>query len=169
MLHDIRLMKECNINAVRNSHYPNVARWYELCDAHGLYVVDEANIETHGMGSELSHKSFDPNYHPAYKEQWQSAHIDRVQRMYERTKNHTSIIIWSLGNEAGNGINFKEAYNYLKQRDSSRPIQYEQAGKDENTDIVCPMYPTIEAIKDYAISDAHRPLIMCEYGHAMGK
>lgn len=168
MLKDIALMKSCNINAVRNSHYPNVARWYELCDEYGLYVIDEANVETHGMGSELSHKSFDPEPHPAYRSEWKEAHLDRIRRMFERTKNHPSIIIWSLGNEAGNGENFKAAYYLLKSLDDSRPVQYEQAGEEWNTDIVCPMYPTLEYLEVYSNRNPKRPLIMCEYGHAMG-
>ena len=168
MIRDIELMKQGNINAVRNSHYPNVTRWYELCDEYGLYLVDEANIETHGMGSELSHKSFDPKPHPAYREEWKAAHLDRVERMFERTKNHASIITWSLGNEAGNGENFKIAYDWLKAKDHSRPIQYEQAGEEENTDIVCPMYPSLEYLESYAKNNPYRPFIMCEYAHAMG-
>ena len=168
MIQDIELMKQCNINAVRNSHYPNAARWYELCDEHGLYVVDEANIETHGMGSELSHKTFDPIPHPAYRSEWKAAHLERVQRMFERTKNHASIITWSLGNEAGNGDNFKAAYEWLKEKDPSRPVQYEQAGQDYNTDIVCPMYPSLEYVEEYATTQPNRPFIMCEYAHAMG-
>lgn len=168
MIQDIQLMKQANINAVRNSHYPNIARWYELCDEYGLYVIDEANIETHGMGSELSHKSFDPEPHPAYRSEWKAAHLDRVKRMFERTKNHPSIITWSLGNEAGNGENFKAAYQWLKEADPTRPVQYEQAGEMENTDIVCPMYPPLEYLEQYASSHPKRPFIMCEYAHAMG-
>ncbi len=168
MIRDIELMKQCNINAVRNSHYPNAARWYELCDEYGLYVVDEANIETHGMGSELSHKTFDSVPHPAYRPEWKAAHLERVQRMFERTKNHASIITWSLGNEAGNGENFKAAYEWLKERDSSRPVQYEQAGEEGNTDIVCPMYPPLEYVESYPNTQPKRPFIMCEYAHAMG-
>lgn len=168
MIRDIQLMKQANINAVRNSHYPNARRWYELCDEYGLYVVDEANIETHGMGSELSHIPFDPAPHPAYRPEWKAAHLDRVQRMFERSKNHASIIIWSLGNEAGNGENFKTAYNWLKKQDNSRPIQYEQAGEESNTDIVCPMYPPLEYLKSYANKRPARPFIICEYAHAMG-
>ena len=167
MLQDIKLMKQCNINAVRNSHYPNQARWYELCDEYGLYVIDEANIETHGMGACLQ-QAFDESVHPAYLAEWEAAHLDRIQRMYERTKNHACIIAWSLGNEAGNGQNFKAAYQWLKQKDQSRPIQYEQAGEEANTDVVCPMYPDLEHLKRYALNEPSRPLIMCEYAHAMG-
>ncbi|MEL6923140.1 MAG: glycoside hydrolase family 2 TIM barrel-domain containing protein, partial [Bacteroidota bacterium] len=168
MIRDIELMKQVNVNAVRNSHYPNAARWYELCDEYGLYVVDEANIETHGMGSELSHKTFDPAPHPAYLPEWEAAHLERVERMFARTKNHPCVIIWSLGNEAGNGQNFKAAYRWLKAQDDSRPVQYEQAGESENTDIVCPMYPTPQQVQDYAQRAPGRPYIMCEYAHAMG-
>ncbi|MEM9920852.1 MAG: glycoside hydrolase family 2 TIM barrel-domain containing protein [Bacteroidota bacterium] len=160
MLKDIRLMKSYNINAVRCSHYPNNALWYELCDRYGLYVVDEANIESHGMGFEAESLAKDPL--------WKDAHLDRTRRMLERTKNHASIIIWSLGNEAGDGINFKQTADWVRQRDPSRPIQYEQAFEGANTDIVCPMYPTIEQLVTYAEKNLPRPLIMCEYAHAMG-
>lgn len=168
MLKDIRLMKEFNINAVRLSHYPNDPLWYKLCDQYGLYLVDEANIETHGMGAELQ-GSFDKSKHPAYLPEWAAAHVDRTVRMVERDKNHPSIIIWSLGNECGNGPVFHDNYKWIKQRDNSRPVQFEQAGEDWNTDIVCPMYPSIGSMKKYA-SDATktRPYIMCEYAHAMG-
>lgn len=168
MCRDIELMKQANINAVRNSHYPNLIRWYELCDEYGLYMIDEANIETHGMGSELGHKSFDTEPHPAYRDEWEAAHLDRIERMYERAKNFSCIISWSLGNEAGNGKNFKKAYQWLKAKELTRPVQYEQAGEQSNTDIICPMYPRIEALEHYALSKPDRPYIMCEYAHAMG-
>ncbi len=160
MLHDIKLMKNYNINAVRNSHYPNEQRWYELCDEYGLYVVDEANIESHGMGYEEDSL--------AKKEIWQEAHLDRTIRMVERAKNHPCVIIWSLGNEGGDGINFITTYDWIKSRDLSRPVQYEQAMTAQHTDVVCPMYPTIDKIVEYALNDPDRPLIMCEYAHAMG-
>ncbi|MFK7812942.1 MAG: glycoside hydrolase family 2 TIM barrel-domain containing protein [Maribacter sp.] len=160
MIDDILLMKEYNINAVRNSHYPNHPEWYKLCDEYGLYMVDEANIESHGMGFEEESLAKDLD--------WQEAHLDRVKRMYHRSKNHCSIIIWSMGNEAGNGINFKVAYDWLKKQDTSRPIQYEQSMEEANTDIVCPMYPTPEHLEDYAKNRGDRPFIMCEYSHAMG-
>ncbi|EMI58140.1 glycoside hydrolase family 2 TIM barrel-domain containing protein [Rhodopirellula sallentina] len=161
MVKDIKLMKQFNINAVRTSHYPNDPRWYELCDQYGLYVVDEANIESHGMGYGKDSLAKNPS--------WLSAHLDRIKRMVERDKNHPSIIIWSLGNEAGNGSNFMAGYDWIKSRDPSRPVQYEQAGfNDRNTDIRCPMYATIDRIVDYAKHDADRPLIQCEYAHAMG-
>ena len=167
MLEDIRLLKQNNFNAVRASHYPNDARWYELCDEYGLYVVDEANIEAHGMGSCFS-KPYDEAAHTSALPNWKAAHLDRVKRMLERTKNHACIIAWSLGNEAGNGQNMQAAYDWVKQRDDSRPVQYEQAGEAKNTDIVCPMYPKIKTIIDYAERTNDRPLIMCEYAHAMG-
>jgi beta-galactosidase len=168
MLTDIRLMKELNINAVRCSHYPNDPLWYKLCDQYGIYVVDEANIETHGMGAEFQ-AWFDKSKHPAYLPQWAPAHMDREVRMVERDKNHPSIIIWSLGNECGNGPVFHDAYKWMKQRDPSRPVQFEQAGEDWNTDIVCPMYPSINNMKRYAADTSKkRPYIMCEYAHAMG-
>lgn len=168
MLKDIRLMKEFNVNAVRCSHYPNDPLWYKLCDQYGIYIVDEANIETHGMGAEFQ-AWFDKTKHPAYLPEWAPAHIDREKRMVERDKNHPSIIIWSLGNECGNGPVFHDAYKWIKQRDPSRPVQFEQAGEDWNTDIVCPMYPSINNMKKYAADNAkQRPYIMCEYAHAMG-
>jgi beta-galactosidase len=168
MLKDIRLMKEFNINAVRLSHYPNDPLWYKLCDEYGLYLVDEANIETHGMGAEWQ-SAFDKSKHPAYLPEWAAAHVDRTVRMVERDKNHASIIIWSLGNECGNGPVFHDNYKWIKRRDNTRPVQFEQAGEDWNTDIVCPMYPSIGSMKKYANDlTKTRPYIMCEYAHAMG-
>jgi beta-galactosidase len=161
MVKDILLMKQHNINTVRTSHYPNDPRWYDLCDKYGLYVIDEANIESHGMGYGPESLAKDP--------QWGKAHLDRMQRMVERDKNHPSVIIWSLGNEAGNGINFETNYDWTKQRDPSRPVQYEQAGwNDSNTDIRCPMYARIGEIVNYARRSPDRPLILCEYMHTMG-
>ncbi|OUJ76274.1 glycoside hydrolase family 2 TIM barrel-domain containing protein [Hymenobacter crusticola] len=168
MRKDIELMKQFNINAVRTSHYPNDERWYELCDEYGLYLVDEANIETHGMGASLQ-GWFDQSKHPAYLPEWAPAHLDRIERLLERDKNHPSVIIWSMGNECGNGPVFHDAYKWLKQRDPSRPVQFEQAGEDVDTDIVCPMYPRMGSMKRYAeATDKTRPYIMCEYSHAMG-
>lgn len=168
MMKDISLMKQLNINAVRCSHYPNDPLWYKLCDKYGLYVVDEANIETHGMGAEFQ-AWFDKAKHPSYLPEWAPAHMDREVRMVERDKNHPSVIIWSMGNECGNGPVFHDAYKWIKARDNARPVQFEQAGEDWNTDIVCPMYPRIRSMKRYA-EDATktRPYIMCEYSHAMG-
>ncbi len=166
MEQDIKLMKKFNINAVRSSHYPNDPYWYQLTDKYGLYVIDEANIESHPLainkktqlGNEMS---------------WLPAHLDRTKRMFERDKNHPSIIIWSLGNEAGEGKIFEATYQWLKQRDPSRPVQYEPAGEDHYTDIFAPMYPSIERLINYAEAKEEkgkekRPAIMIEYAHAMG-
>jgi beta-galactosidase len=168
MIKDIQLMKMYNINADRTSHYPNDPLWYKLCDQYGLYVVDEANIEIHGMGAALQGR-FDTTIHPAYLPLWAPAHMDRIERLVERDKNHPSVIIWSMGNECGNGKVFHDAYLWMKERDKSRPVQFEQAGEDWNTDIVCPMYPGIGHMKSYAADgNKKRPFIMCEYSHAMG-
>jgi beta-galactosidase len=161
MIKDIKLMKQHNINTVRTSHYPNDPRWYDLCDKLGLYVIDEANIESHGMGYGNESLAKDPK--------WGKAHMDRMQRTVERDKNYPSIIIWSLGNEAGNGVNFEANYRWTKDRDPSRPVQYEQAGwRDWNTDIRCPMYARIGEIVNFARHNPDRPLILCEYMHTMG-
>lgn len=159
MLEDICLMKAHNINAVRTSHYPHCTRWYELCDELGLYLVDEANIETHGVGGLLSN---DPD--------WLSIYLDRAARMVERDKNHPSIIIWSLGNEAGYGPNHDAMYGWIKSRDDTRPIQYEGGGANTSaTDILCPMYPSVgRALEMVNAPGEARPFIMCEYAHAMG-
>lgn len=168
MLKDIQLMKQFNINTVRTSHYPNDPVWYQLCDEYGLYVIDEANIESHGMGA-VGQGWIDEGWHVAYRPEWEAAHWDRIKRMYERDKNVTSVILWSMGNECGNGKVFKDAYKWLKQTDVSRPIMFEQAGEDENTDIVAPMYPWIGSMRSYANNASKkRPYIMCEYSHAMG-
>ncbi len=165
MIEDIRLMKENNINAVRTSHYPNDPRWYQLCDQYGLYVVDEANIESHGMGYELDRTLAN---NPA----WREAHLNRIRRMVERDKNYACIIGWSLGNEAGNGVNFYAAYEWIKNRDNSRPVQYERAGYGSgiewNTDIMVPMYPWTRDMSNFMDRYPERPLILCEYAHAMG-
>ncbi|SVC13081.1 uncharacterized protein METZ01_LOCUS265935, partial [marine metagenome] len=163
MIKDIRLMKEHNINAVRASHYPNQPIWYELCNKYGLYVIDEANIEAHGM---RFHKdgygviSNDPN--------WKAAWLDRGQRMLERDKNQPCIIMWSMGNEAGDGKNFEHLYKWMKERDSSRPVVYQPAWYESHTDVVFPMYRGIEFISKYAEKNQDRPLILCEFAHAMG-
>jgi Beta-galactosidase/beta-glucuronidase len=168
MLRDIELMKQHNINAVRTSHYPQPPEFYRLADEYGLYLVNEANIETHGMGA-TKQGPFDKTVHPAYLPQWHAAHIDRVKRLVERDKNHASVIIWSLGNEAGNGQTFFSAYDWIKTRDTSRLVQFEQADEERNTDIVAPMYPGLDYLQQYAESaDKTRPLIMCEYAHSMG-
>ncbi len=160
MLNDIRLMKQGNINTVRTAHYPNVPEWYDLCDEYGLYVIDEANVESHGMGYGKESLAHVPS--------WAAAHLDRTIRMVERDKNHPCIIVWSLGNEAGNGVNFEKTYDWIKQRDASRPVQYERAGHARNTDIFCPMYMSIGEMLSYASKPQTRPLIQCEYMHAMG-
>ena len=158
---DIKLMKQHNINAVRSAHYPNDPYWYDLCDQYGLYVIDEANIESHPLaisddtqlGNEMS---------------WLPAHLERTKRMYYRDRNHPSIIIWSLGNEAGEGEIFRETYKWLKEHDSTRPVQYEPAGKADYTDIYCPMYPRAQYLIDHAENNPTKPSIMIEYCHAMG-
>lgn len=160
MIEDILLMKQNNINAVRTCHYPNDPRWYEFCDKYGLYLIDEANIESHGMGYGERSLAKDPV--------WEKAHLERVQRMVERDKNHPSVIIWSLGNEAGDGVNFTTCYKWIKHRDPSRPVHYERALLGPNTDIYCPMYASIEHIESYAQKHQERPLILCEYAHSMG-
>lgn len=162
MLQDIKLMKENNINSVRTSHYPNDPRWYELCDIFGLYVIDEANIESHGMG-------YQPDKCLANQPEWQKAFIDRTERMFERDKNHPSVIIWSLGNESGEGVNFAATYTWIKQRDkSNRPIHSEDGIKGPYTDIYCPMYKKIDVLINHALYMPTKPLILCEYAHAMG-
>ena len=163
ILKDMTLMKGCNINAIRTSHYPQSIRFYELCDKYGFYVIDEANIESHGMGYNTSVGGTLGN-----NPKWIKAHLDRTLRMWERDKNYTSIITWSLGNEAGNGICFYETYRYLKGKNDGRTVQYERAEKEWNTDIICPMYPSLNYLEKYAKSNPDRPLIMCEYAHAMG-
>jgi beta-galactosidase len=160
MMKDIKLMKQYNLNAVRMSHYPHCVEWYKLCDKYGLYLVDEANLESHGFG-------YGPS-NPAFHEEWFEAHKDREYRLVERDKNHPSVIIWSMGNECSNGTVFQDIYKWIKQRDTSRPVQFEQAGQGNNTDIVCPMYPGINNMKNYASKEETRPYIMCEYAHAMG-
>ncbi len=164
MLEDIRLMKQFNINAVRTSHYPNHPRWYELCDEYGLYLVDEANIESHGMEYNTSGGYALISDNPL----WEKAFLDRTMRMVERDKNHPSVIIWSLGNEAGDGSNFVSTYQWIKSRDASRPVQYQPAWYNDHTDIVCPMYKNIYFLDEYADTTIPKPLILCEYAHAMG-
>ena len=161
MEEDIKLMKQHNINTVRNSHYPTHPYWYQLCDRYGLYMIDEANIESHGMGYGSASLAKDST--------WLTAHMDRTHRMYERSKNHPAIVIWSLGNESGNGINFERTYDWLKSVEKNRPVQYERAEENYNTDIYCRMYRSVDVIKDYVSrKDIYRPFILCEYLHAMG-
>src|SRR6187431_3515741 len=166
-LDTIKTRKALNINAVRCSHYPMNLLWVKLCNKYGLFLVDEANIESHGMGS-LPWVS-DYASHPAYRPEWHAAHMDRIYSLVERDKNQPSVILWSLGNECGNGPVFKDAYKWIKNKDKTRLVQFEQAMEEDNTDIVCPMYPSIEYMKEYAKrKDVKRPFIMCEYSHAMG-
>ncbi len=167
MIRDIRIMKELNINAVRTCHYPDDPRWLSLCDRFGLYVVDEGNIESHGMG-------YKDGETLAQDPQFAAAHLIRDQRMVRRDINHPSVIIWSLGNEAGNGPNFYACYDWIKAYDPTRPVQYERAlpkggygHSDRNTDIYCPMYEAPWDDEKY-LQMADKPLIQCEYAHAMG-
>ena len=160
MIQDIKIMKQLNINAVRTCHYPDDPRWYDLCDEYGIYLTAEANLESHGMG---------------YKEQtlakrqdFEKMHLEHNQGNVVTFKNHPSIIVWSLGNEAGYGPNFEKAYDWVKAYDKTRPVQYERAEKDGKTDIFCPMYYGYESCEKYAQGDNPRPLIQCEYAHAMG-
>lgn len=161
MMRNLQLMKELNINAVRTSHYPQDPLWYKLCNEYGIYLVDEANLESHGLGYGKDNVSNFP--------EWQAQHMDRIVRLIERDKNHASVIFWSLGNEASNGKAFFAMYDWAKARDNSRPVQYEQAyQRDPNTDIICHMYPSWESMVRDAKKDLGRPYIMCEYAHAMG-
>ena len=165
MVEDIRIMKDLNINAVRTSHYPNDPRWYDLCDRYGLYVVDEADNESHGMGYGKETLG--------NREDFIQMHVERVSRMAQRDINHPCVVTWSLGNEAGNGICFYKAYDWLKAFDSSRPVQYERAidhdfSSDRNTDIYCPMYREVSDLIRYASQKREKPFIQCEYAHAMG-
>ncbi|WP_443895660.1 glycoside hydrolase family 2 TIM barrel-domain containing protein [Paraprevotella clara] len=160
MLEDIRVMKELNINAVRTCHYPNDPRWYELCDIYGIYMVAEANIESHGMGYGDKTLAKEPTY--------EKAHLERNESNIKIYKNHPSIIFWSVGNEAGYGPNFEKAYDLVKAYDPSRPCQYEQAGQNGKTDIFCPMYYDYGGCDKYSQGDNPRPLIQCEYAHTMG-
>ena len=170
IMKDIKLWKENNINAVRLSHYPQQRRFYELCDEYGLYVVDEANIESHGM--------YYGKYSLAKKPSWENAHVDRMVRLVERDKNHPSVIIWSMGNEAGNGVNFFKGYDEMKKADrTKRPVQYERPYKDydgsiwdmdSNTDIIVPQYPSAATFEAVGKTKTDRPYIPSEYAHAMG-
>ncbi len=168
---DLTLMKEFNLNAIRCSHYPKNEFFYRLCDKYGFYVIDEANIETHGLGATnqgLDNDLERQKIHPAYQPEWKGMHLDRTIRMFETHKNYTSIITWSLGNEAGNGENFFATYDWLKAADDTRPVQYEGAKNYANTDIYAPMYERIEQMEAYALNNPERPYIQCEYAHAMG-
>lgn len=161
MIQDIQIMKKFNINAVRTCHYPDDPFWYELCDKYGIYMVAEANIESHGMGYGETTLAKNPIY--------AKAHMERNMRNVQRNFNHPSIIFWSLGNEAGYGPNFEAAYDWIKAEDPSRAVQYEQAHKDGKSDIFCPMYYRYKGCEDYSKDDKYqKPLIQCEYAHAMG-
>jgi len=158
---DIQLMKQNNINAVRSSHYPNDPYWLDLCDKYGLYVVDEANIESHPL-------AIDEKTQIGNEMSWLPAHMMRTQRMYYRDRNHVSIYSWSLGNEAGEGDIFRTTYKWLKAQDKNRIVQYEPAGKEEYTDLYCPMYPKPDYLIKHGKSNSDKPSIMIEYAHAMG-
>ena len=160
MIQDLKLLKQFNFNAVRTSHYPNDPMWYDLCDEYGLYVIDEANVESHGMGYGDATLAKNPIY--------AKAHLERNSRMALRDKNHASIIIWSMGNEAGFGENFEACYRWIREFDPSRPIHYERAEGNDFTDIVCPMYADLNWCKNYLNNSPKKPLIQCEYSHAMG-
>jgi len=153
-------MKQLNINAVRTSHYPDDPRWYELCDSAGLYLVAEANLESHGMG--YGEKTL------AKRDDFARMHMERNEGNVLTLRNHPSIIIWSMGNEAGYGKNFESVYDWIKKTDNTRPVQYEQSGQNGKTDIFCPMYYDYDACVNYAQGNNPRPLIQCEYAHAMG-
>lgn len=166
MKKDIQLLKQFNFNAVRTCHYPNDPKWYELCDEYGIYLYDEANIESHGYG-------YDPDKTLANKPEYLQMHMERVSAMVERDKNHPSVIVWSMGNEAGTGTNFLAVYNWTKARDNSRPVHYERAEKqttikERHTDIRGDMYASLSSIERYLNTDPDRPFIWCEYAHAMG-
>ena len=161
MVRDIVLMKQHNFNLVRTSHYPNAQEWYDLCDEYGLYVISEANIESHGMGYRRDRTlGNDP--------EWREAHVDRTARMVETFRNHASVIVWSLGNEAGDGVNFEAASAWVHGHDSTRPVHYERAGRRAHVDIVSHMYTPPEEIAAEALEPDSRPLMLCEYSHAMG-
>lgn len=160
MIEDIRIMKELNINAVRTCHYPDDPRWYDLCDEYGLYVVAEANLESHGMGYDELTLAKVPRY--------EQTHVERNRNNTHVLKNHPSIVTWSLGNEGGYGPNFEKAYDDVKAYDPSRPVQYERAGLERTSEIFCPMYISYKECEDHGKSNRNRPLILCEYAHAMG-
>jgi beta-galactosidase len=158
---DILLMKRYNLNAVRTSHYPHDTEFYALCDKYGLYVFDEANIESHGMG-------YRPDETLGNNPEWELAHMDRIQSVVERDKNHVSVVVWSMGNEAGDGVNFVKASDWIHRRDNTRPVHYEQGAERSHVDIVSPMYDRIPQVIAYAEKNPDRPMILCEYAHAMG-
>lgn len=160
MIQDIKIMKQLNINAVRTSHYPCDPRWYDLCDEYGIYITAEANLESHGMGYEEKSLAKFPEYIVP--------HIERNEGNVKPLINHPSVIVWSLGNECGYGVNFEKAYDWVKACDTTRPAQYERGGYDSKTDIYCPMYIGYEESESYCKSNGTKPYIQCEYAHAMG-
>jgi len=160
MIQDIKIMKQLNINAVRTCHYPDDPRWYDLCDEYGIYLTAESNLESHGMGY--------GEHTLAKRADFEKAHLERQYGNVHSFKNHPSIIVWSLGNEAGYGPNFEKAYDWVKATDPTRPCQFEQAGQNGKTDIFCPMYYDYRGCERYSKGDNPRPLIQCEYAHAMG-
>ena len=160
MIQDIKIMKQLNINAVRTSHYPCDPRWYDLCDEYGIYITAEANLESHGMGYEEKSLAKFPEYI--------LPHIERNEGNVKPLINHPSVIVWSLGNECGYGVNFEKAYDWVKACDTTRPAQYERGGYDSKTDIYCPMYIGYEESESYCKSNGTKPYIQCEYAHAMG-
>ena len=160
MIQDIKIMKQLNINAVRTCHYPDDPRWYDLCDEYGLYITAEANLESHGMGYDEKSLAKFPEYIVP--------HIERNEGNVKPLINHPSIIVWSLGNESGYGVNFEKAYDWVKAYDKTRPVQYERGGYDSKTDIHCPMYIGYEESESYCKSNGIKPYIQCEYAHAMG-
>ncbi len=166
MEQDIKLMKQFNINSVRTCHYPSDPYFYSLCDKYGIYVCNEANIESHGMGAAQQAPYDLP--HIADLPEWELNHLDRIKSMYGRDKNHPCVIVWSLGNEAADGCNFEAGYDWLKANDY-RPVQFEQASLRRHTDIFCPMYHSKWELINYATQPGiYRPAIQCEYAHAMG-
>lgn len=171
MITDIKLMKLHNINAVRTSHYPNQSVWYELCDEYGLYVIDETNLETHGSWQYGQKELHDGNV-PGSRPEWRANVIDRCNSMMQRDKNHTSVIIWSLGNESFGGDNFLAMHDHLKQADPTRPVHYEGTyhyrPSDAASDIESTMYIKPDEVVEYALSNPKKPYILCEYSHAMG-
>ena len=160
MIQDIKIMKQLNVNAVRTSHYPCDPRWYDLCDEYGIYITAEANLESHGMGYEEKSLAKFPEYIVP--------HIERNEGNVKPLINHPSVIVWSLGNECGYGVNFEKAYDWVKACDKTRPAQYERGGYDSKTDIYCPMYIGYEESESYCKSNGTKPYIQCEYAHAMG-
>jgi beta-galactosidase len=167
MREDMALLKQYNINAVRTAHYPNDPYWYELADEYGMYIVDEANIESHGLGAANQGHYYDPDKHMVNMHHWQAAYLNRVENMYERDKNHASVVIWSIGNESGDGPNIEILYDWLKTR-TSFPVMSEQAQLRRHTDMYSQMYASIDTLIHYAELGETRPFILCEYEHAMG-